>query len=39
MDAIGDDFEVLQLRITEEEESNLVSGAGPHTRFKELRIG
>jgi TldD protein len=39
IDAIGDDFEVLQLRITEEEESNLVSGAGPHTRFKELRIG
>jgi TldD protein len=39
IDAIGNDFEVLQLRITEEEESNIVSGAGPHIRFKELRIG
>nr|MDO8100025.1 TldD/PmbA family protein [Candidatus Njordarchaeota archaeon] len=39
IDAIGNDFEVLQLRITEEEESNIISGAGPHVRFKELRIG
>jgi TldD protein len=39
MDGIGSDFDTLQLRITEEEESNIVSGAGPHLRFKELRIG
>ena len=39
IDGIGDDFEVLQLRITEEEESNIVSGAGPHLRFNQLRIG
>jgi TldD protein len=39
VDGIGDDFEVLQLRITEEEESNIVSGAGPHLRFSQLRIG
>jgi TldD protein len=39
IDGIGSDFEVLQLRITEEEESMVVSGCGPHLRFSELRIG
>jgi TldD protein len=39
IDGIGSDFDTLQLRITEEEESNIVSGGGPHLRFKQLRIG
>jgi TldD protein len=39
IDAIGSDFEVLQIRLTEEEESMTVSGAGPHLRFSQLRIG
>ena len=39
IDAIGSDFELLQLRLTEEEESLIVSGAGPHLRFSQLRIG
>jgi TldD protein len=39
IDAIGSDFEVLQIRLTEEEESMTVSGAGPHLRFNQLRIG
>jgi TldD protein len=39
INAVGSDFELLQIRVTEEEESMIVSGAGPHLRFSELRIG
>ncbi|WXG43590.1 MAG: TldD/PmbA family protein [Promethearchaeati archaeon SRVP18_Atabeyarchaeia-1] len=39
IDGVGSDFEVLQIRLTEEEESMVTSGAGPHLRFSELRIG
>jgi TldD protein len=39
IDGIGSDFEVLYIRLTEEEESMIVSGAGPHLRFNQLRIG